>query len=110
MTLPEFKAWFGGFTENITKLPTQKQWARIQARVKEIDSAEKVIEQYYERRPWWPQWYIASTTLVMDYTSTDATRTISNLASSDSDRNVFAPAVDCLAAAHDIGASEAQAL
>ena len=48
MTLSEFKAWFGGFTENITKLPTQKQWARIQARVKEIDERNKEIDDELE--------------------------------------------------------------
>ncbi len=37
MTLQEFKAWFDGFTENIGEAPTKKQWARIKARVNEID-------------------------------------------------------------------------
>lgn len=37
MQVSEFKAWFEGFTEDMTKLPTVKQWARIKARIDEID-------------------------------------------------------------------------
>ena len=37
MTPKEFKAWFDGFTEEISGLPSEKQWDRIKARVAEID-------------------------------------------------------------------------
>ena len=62
MTQAEFKAWFGGFTEAIDKVPTKAQWARIKERVAEIDGTavtEKVfIEQYQPLRsqqhyPYW---------------------------------------------------------
>ena len=43
MTLPEFKAWFDGFTENMAAPPNKKQWARIQERVAEIDGTPGVI-------------------------------------------------------------------
>lgn len=37
MTLAEFKAWFSGFTEEITEAPSAKQWEKIKAKVAEID-------------------------------------------------------------------------
>ena len=43
MTPNEFQAWFAGFTEGIGKLPTAKQWARVVARVSEIDAFSFVI-------------------------------------------------------------------
>jgi hypothetical protein len=69
MTTSEFKAWFEGYTENIAKVPTQKQWARIQERVTELVKSEDreplVIfkDRYrdYPYRPWWPHWTCSST-------------------------------------------------
>lgn len=40
MTLSEFKSWFEGFTESMKIAPNEKQWARIKARVLEIDGTE----------------------------------------------------------------------
>lgn len=57
MTPLEFKAWFEGYTENIKGAPTQKQWARIQERVGQIDGTplkQEVIHRY------WP-WYVCNT-------------------------------------------------
>ncbi len=61
MTTSEFKAWFEGYTENIAKVPTQKQWARIKVRVLELKKSEdwKVVihrddRRDYPFRPWWP--------------------------------------------------------
>ena len=51
MTLQEFKAWFQGYTENISKQPTQKQWARIQERVEEING-DPVTERIFIDRYW----------------------------------------------------------
>lgn len=61
MTLQEFKAWFDGFTENMGEAPpTKLQWARIQARVKEIDGTAVTypvfVERYWPRHPIYPQW------------------------------------------------------
>ncbi len=56
MTLPEFKAWFDGFTESMPGTPTKAQWARIKARVKEIDGVA-VTERIFVDRYWphyWP--------------------------------------------------------
>lgn len=36
MSLMEFKCWFDGFTEGIEGAPTEKQFERIKAKVKEI--------------------------------------------------------------------------
>ena len=49
MTPNEFKAWFDGFTEAFDKAPTQRQWARIKARVAEIDG-KAVTERVYVDR------------------------------------------------------------
>lgn len=35
--LPTFLAWFSGFAENIKKQPTPDQWARIVAKIEQID-------------------------------------------------------------------------
>lgn len=58
MTNSEFKAWFDGFTEAIDKTPTIKQWARIKARVKEINGSPVTYPVYVDRywptvRPYW---------------------------------------------------------
>lgn len=54
MTLSEFKAWFEGFSEGIDKVPTEKQFAKIKAKVAEIDGAP-VTERIYVDR-YWPTW------------------------------------------------------
>ena len=51
MTLSEFKAWFEGFTETMDNTPNEKQWKRIQARVKEI-TGDRVTERVYLDRYW----------------------------------------------------------
>ena len=56
MTLTEFKAWFDGYTENIPKQPTQKQWKRLQERVGEIDG-KPITEQVYVDRYWPYTWW-----------------------------------------------------
>lgn len=64
MQVCEFKAWFEGFTEDMgAKLPTVKQWARIKARIDEIDEIDgagefrRVFHDHYWRpyAPHWPQ-------------------------------------------------------
>ena len=52
MTLSEFKAWFEGFTEDMDARPTEKQWKRIKARVKEIDGTAITKEVWH--RYWGP--------------------------------------------------------
>jgi hypothetical protein len=60
MTLQEFKAWFEGFTENMSGAPNKDQWKRIRARVGEIDGVaitEKVfIERYWPYYPYTSPW------------------------------------------------------
>jgi hypothetical protein len=55
MTLSEFKAWFSGYTEDMDKPPTAKQWKRIQKVVKDIDG-DTVTERIYLDRYWPGQW------------------------------------------------------
>jgi hypothetical protein len=62
MNLPEFKAWFEGFSEGIDKTPTAKQWAKINEKIAAIKAEPTKIEyirEYYDRyRPYWgyPTW------------------------------------------------------
>lgn len=61
MHLSEFKAWFEGFTEDMDGRPNEKQWTKIQKRVKEITAdytptpvfIEKYVLPYY---PYYPHW------------------------------------------------------
>ncbi len=76
MTLSEFKAWFGGYTEDMDGPPSAKQWKRIKSRVKDIDG-EKVtypvfIDRYWARRRY--ELYPNDPTEVwnVEYTSTSA--------------------------------------
>jgi hypothetical protein len=85
MTTSEFKAWFEGYTENIAKVPTQKQWARIKERVLELTKSEDlqmVIYNDYLCRPWWPQWTYTtcgnSLTLALGGSTSADTATYSN--------------------------------
>ena len=50
MQVSEFKVWFEGFTEDMTKLPTVKQWSRIKARIDEIDGVR--YEPYSTATNW----------------------------------------------------------
>lgn len=49
MTPSEFKAWFQGFTEALEGTPSVAQWARIKARVAEIDG-RAITEHVYINR------------------------------------------------------------
>jgi uncharacterized protein YeaO (DUF488 family) len=64
MTPSEFKAWFDGFTEAFSGVPTKAQWARIKARVAEIDG-KPVTERVFIDRYWppyrpWRDWHYTS--------------------------------------------------
>lgn len=52
MNLQEFKAWFEGFTEDMTGPPSKKQWERIKARVKEIDGV--AVTHHHWNGYYWP--------------------------------------------------------
>lgn len=59
MNLPEFKAWFEGFTESMDGPPGEKAWKRIRDRIGSINSDEPttrhVFHEYYARP--WQRWY-----------------------------------------------------
>lgn len=57
MTLNEFKAWFDGFTEDMEGPPSDKQWKKIKARVKEITGVSTSYPVFVDRyaRPYWDQ-------------------------------------------------------
>jgi hypothetical protein len=56
MTLAEFKAWFEGFTEDMSGAPTEKQWKKIKARVAEI-TGTPVTERHFYDHYWHPRYY-----------------------------------------------------
>lgn len=53
MTPQEFKAWFDGFTEGVAGLPNEDQWARIKARVSQIDNTPTTYPVYVDRYRNW---------------------------------------------------------
>lgn len=55
MTPNEFKAWFEGFTEAFSGVPSKVQWTRIKARVAEIDG-KPISERVFIDR-YWPHYY-----------------------------------------------------
>lgn len=60
MNLSEFKAWFEGFTENLSGAPTPVQWTRIQAKIAEItDAPATSYPVYVDRwvRPYWREYW-----------------------------------------------------
>ena len=62
MTLTEFKAWFEGYSENIGKQPTQKQWSRIKEKVEAIDGVQITREVIHRWWPSYPRWEYATYT------------------------------------------------
>lgn len=49
MNLPEFRAWFEGFTENMTGAPTERQWERIKEEIENISSEPSSGQDLYDR-------------------------------------------------------------
>ncbi len=117
MTTSEFKAWFEGYTENISKVPTQKQWARINERVLELTKDdEKTCTVYrddrrsYPYRPWWPDWSWTGTSsgsFTIQNCSDNMTYNAATNYLDASDGTV--PETFVLAMAHEIGCDEAAA-
>jgi len=59
MTQEEFKAWFAGFSENITDQPTAAQWQRVIQRAKEITGSpitERIFIVRYDPYRYYPRW------------------------------------------------------
>lgn len=82
MTLAEFKAWFEGFTEDMDARPTEKQWKRIKARVKEINGAAITKEVWLrDYRPYWT--YTANSVPFSTYNTTAALPLSYNSASTE---------------------------
>lgn len=54
MTLNEFKAWFEGFSEGIETVPTVKQFAKIKAKVAEINEMPVTRQYFLHNYPTWP--------------------------------------------------------
>jgi len=56
MNLQEFKAWFEGFTENMSGVPSAKAWSRIKARVGDITEKPTEVRYFYDHY-WRPYYY-----------------------------------------------------
>lgn len=58
MNLSEFKAWFGGYTEEMEGPPTEKQWKRIKKKIDKIDDTPTTWPIFIDRyiRPYRPYW------------------------------------------------------
>ena len=95
MTLAEFKSWFAGFTETMKSVPTEKQWKRIIARVKEIDGVavtERVfIDRYWSApRPYWiPYWGYATSGTIGGVLNTPNGPICTNLNTKDDGHQVY---------------------
>jgi hypothetical protein len=76
MNLPEFKAWFEGFTENLDGVPNAKQWKRITEKISKITDAppveQHIFHDYYYRP--WRRWYEGSYYAASSSTSRVETR------------------------------------
>lgn len=87
MTPSEFKSWFDGFTEAMSGTPTKAQWARIQARVAEIDGRPTTHTVYVDRywptvKPWYRDglyWSGSDCVSTMTYTASNTSAVGSNL-------------------------------
>lgn len=111
MTIKEFQCWLEGFSEAISKAPNEKQWKKIQERIKEIETTEKVvIERHY--RDWWPNryWTYQTEPYRVTCSTSDASSSITtnsatfNTVKSDED------AIDIYSIALQIGRDEAKSL
>jgi len=53
MNLQEFKAWFEGFSENMTGVPNKTQWEKIKAKIATIeDKPPMTYPVFVEKYPW----------------------------------------------------------
>lgn len=72
MTLSEFKAWFEGFAEGIDKAPTEKQFAKIKAKVALIDGTITTYPVFIDRYPvlrTWPYYWSGDQIIGVGYSS-----------------------------------------
>lgn len=116
MTLSEFKAWFEGFSEGIDKAPTEKQFAKIKAKVAEINGAPLTqtifVDRYVRPYPsYWERPYATWST--SGGTTVQATASLKNLYASTGGSQRTAPSeftdgyFDSHAAMRDLGRVEA---
>ncbi len=62
-TIEEFKAWLDGFTESMKGAPSEKQWKRIQEKLKEVQPTA-----IYQSPTWVNPWWVTpSTTTVQPF-------------------------------------------
>jgi hypothetical protein len=110
MSPQEFKAWFEGFSENMDSAPTQKQWKKIQEKIKLIDNAPVQIVKEY-RPYWYPTWFttVAPGTIYNSHTEYRVREGINTVTC---DSNQIQPSLLCenslIENAREIGREEAR--
>lgn len=114
MTLNEFKAWFDGFTENVSKAPTIKQWARIKERVGEINDVAVTERIYVDRwvtpyRPYWStySYWSNASPVFMGSINSNLTGAATQPVTSDT---VYLSAFNSIDAMHAAGQAEAASM
>jgi hypothetical protein len=114
MTPQEFKAWFDGFTEALSGVPTKAQWARIKERVGEIDGkpvTERVfIDRYYPQyMPYYRSYGLYGTGACNTMSTLNAVG--QNLSAASNNMNVLtAGSFSSANAMADLGRADAKAL
>lgn len=114
MTPQEFKAWFDGFTEAFSGVPTKAQWARVKERVAEIDGKATTERVYVDR--YWPVYngyrpfWMANTSdaAPLSYSTSNA---VGALASGTANMRASAGSnAVCLTAMSELGRADAKSL
>jgi len=76
MTITEFKSWFDGYTEDMEKAPTLKQWKRIKEMVRRIDGNPTTypifIREYWPYAPYVPCSHTTPNIVYDDITSSNS--------------------------------------
>ncbi len=119
MTPQEFKAWFDGFTEAFTGVPTKAQWSRVKERVGEIDGkpvTERIfVDRYYplyqrhwDYRPYWSTY--SANAVGLNTTTLNCSTHAVGMTSNAVNQYRQATAFDSVGAMADLGRADAKAL
>ena len=86
MNLPEFKAWFEGFTENLDGAPTKAQWKKIEKKVEGLVEEPTpwpiFVDRYIRPRAiWWhetPYHWVSSSNVFSNTAKTPPAQWVSS--------------------------------
>jgi hypothetical protein len=111
MNLPEFKAWFEGFTENLDGLPTAPQWKRINEKIKKIEDAPPVTRYVFDdyHHPW-RRWYSGEIYQALSASSGQRLSSISNSQAKARATQQIEEVFDSGTAFRELGRAEARSI